>query len=99
MVEPSLRTTARQLGALALLTFALVWALASPNTPAAQACQTCLSETGTAYTYCRNNPDGEYHGCNFSTACAGGTRTATQIYRDECCDMPVHDSGWTIYCL
>lgn len=99
MDNPSLRTISRKLCMLTLLICALFAALSSANTPKTKACETCLSETRAAYIYCRDHPDGEYYGCNFSTACDGGTRSANQIYRDECCDMPVHDGGWTIYCL
>jgi hypothetical protein len=99
MAESSPKTLARKLCLLSLLICALVVALSSANTPKARACQTCLEETRAAYIYCRDHPDDMYYGCNFSTTCDGGTRTANQIYRDECCDMPVRDGGWTIYCL
>jgi hypothetical protein len=49
----------------------------------ASACESCLSESATAYTYCHNNPDGFYVGCNFSHVCSS-TDTANSIYRDEC---------------
>jgi hypothetical protein len=81
------------------LLVALVLGISFSGAPKVMACGTCLSETGAAYNYCYYHPDGQYNGCNFSTACDGGRRSANQIYRDECCDMPVHDGGWTIYCL
>jgi hypothetical protein len=49
----------------------------------ASACQSCLSESATAYNYCHNNPGGFYVGCNFSHVCSPND-TANSIYRDEC---------------
>jgi len=99
MTEPFLRIIIRKIFTLMVLTVALMVALSSSSTPKTNACQSCLSETSTAYVFCRDHPDEVYYGCNFSTACDGGTRSANAIYRDECCDMPVHDGGWTLYCL
>jgi hypothetical protein len=49
----------------------------------ASACQSCFSESATAYQYCHANPTGVYEGCNFTHACSPYD-TANSIYREEC---------------
>ena len=95
MAEPSLKSLARRLCVLAVLVGASVVALSSADVPKADACVSCLSESRTAYLYCRDHPNDEYFGCNFSTPCDGGTRSANQIYSDECCWL----AGGSLHCL
>jgi hypothetical protein len=84
MRKESNRTLAR-LFRLGLPLVALAAAMGGGASPAAS-CPTCLAETVTAFTYCRNNPNGTYNGCNpqLDIVSCYGVHSANQIYYGFC---------------
>lgn len=72
-----------RLCAVAILVAGLLVVNLGSDASKVSACQTCFSESATAYTYCHNNPGGTYVGCNFTHFCHGG-ESANSIYREEC---------------
>lgn len=73
----------QKLCAVAILVVGLLVVNLGADVSKVSACQTCFSESATAYTYCHNNPGGTYVGCNFTHECQPGD-TANSIYRLEC---------------
>lgn len=77
------KKTTRRIFAIAFLLAVIALAGSGAGREPASACQSCFSESATAYNYCHNNPGGVYVGCNFSHTCSPND-TANSIYRDEC---------------
>lgn len=99
----------RKVAVLAIMCAALV--VFSQHARKASACDTCWNESRAVYTYCSQNPDGYFVGCEYDAYCSDidWQMGASHLYTETCCGVdapnysndPMHEAPWywKYYCL